>query len=96
MTHANPRTSARSTPITTARSAEQRALEDAIGVGATGFDWLDAVLHAIEVLSERGGGSIHIKYLAEVGQYVTSDIGGVLEGELEKLNANANAKEVLK
>jgi len=95
MTHANPRMSAQSTPTQNAHSAEQRALEDAIGLGATAIDWLDAVLHAIEVLNERGGGSLRIKYLAEIGQYVTSDVGGLLESEREKLTANANAKEVL-
>jgi len=93
-----PRTSAQSTPINTARSAEQRTLEDAvhvIGVGATGLDWLDSVLHAIEVLNEQGGGSIHIKYLAELGQYITSDFGGSLDSEREKFTTCANAKEVM-
>jgi len=97
MTATTPRTSAQPIPTTTAPSFEKRTLEDAahfIGVGATGLDWLDSVLHAIEVLNERGGGSIHIKYLAELGQYITSDFGGSLDSEREKFIAAANAGEV--
>jgi len=92
------RTSAQPTPTQTVPSADKRTLEDAahfVSVGATGLDWLDSVLHAIEVLNERGGGSIHIKYLAELGQYVTSDVGSLLDSEREKFLAAAKAGEVL-
>jgi len=95
---ATARAFAQSIPTTTAPSAEKRTLEDAahfIGVGQSSLNWLDSVLHAIEVLNERGGGSIHIKYLAELGQYITSDVGSLLDNERERFVAAAKAGEVL-
>jgi len=90
-----PRTPAPSTTIHTARSAERLALEDAINLGATGLGSLNALLHAIAVLNERGGDSIHIKHLAEMGKYMAEDFGSLLEGEREKFTADADAKEML-
>jgi len=96
MTHNNTaRTSAQSAPIHTARSAERLALEDAINLGTTGLDWLDALLHAIEMLHERGEISPHIKHLAEMGRYMAEDFGSLLNSEREKLTACAHAKESL-
>jgi len=99
MTVTPARTSAQNTHTPTTRSAEKLTLEDAahlIRVSATSLDWLNAVLHAIEVLNGRGGGAIHIKYLAELGQYVISNIGSVLDNEREKLATCGNAGEVRK
>jgi len=86
------------TPIETARTVLGQYPQEIIGtlnIGYTSLEWLDSVLHAIEVLNERGGGSIHIKYLAELGQYVTSDVGSLLDCEREKFLADAKAGEVL-
>jgi len=95
MTSTTPRRSAPSTPIHTTRSAERLALEDAINLGTTGLDWLDALLHAIEMLHERGEISPHIKHLAEMGRYMAEDFGSLLNSEREKLTACAKAGEVL-
>jgi len=96
---ATARASAQPIPTQTTPSADKRTLEDAahfIGVGQTSLDWLDSVLHAIEVLNERGGVStVHIKGLADLGQYIISDVGSLLDSEREKFVAAAKAGEVL-
>jgi len=94
MSQTTSRTSAQPIPTTTAPSADKRTLQDAahfIGVAQTSLDWMDSVLHAIEVLNERGGGTIHIKYLADLRQYIISDVGSLLDSEREKFVAAAKA-----
>jgi len=93
MTVTPARTSAQNTHTPTTRSAERLTPEDAINLGAIGLDWLGAVLHAIEVLNERGGSSSQVKSLAELGQYITSDFVDLLDNEREKLATYGNAGE---
>jgi len=93
MTVTPARTSAQNTHTPTTRSAERRALEDAVNLGAIGLDWLGAVLHAIEVLSKQKKAWPHIKTLAELGQYITVDFADLLDSEREKLATYSNAGE---
>jgi len=78
------------TPLRT--SAQSQSLIQAVdlaSISIEALDWLGAVCHAIERLHENGGGTIHIKYLASLGRYVASDIGGLLACERDQLTGEA-------
>ena len=85
---------ASATPIETAKAVFGESPKDVLFLIETAKDtlsWLGAVLHAIEVLHERGGGEIHIKHLADMGQYVADDIGNTIDCEHEKMAAAVEA-----
>jgi len=66
-----------------------------INVGTTALGSLDAVLHAIALLHERGGNALHIKHLAEMGRYMAADFSSLLNGGREKRSTRAKAGEML-
>jgi len=68
---------------------------DALEIGQDSLNWLYAVLQAIDLLHEKGGGSINIKYLTDLGRYITCDIGNRLDCEHAKVVAGIEAAEVL-
>lgn len=83
-------------PIEAAKTALGRHPKDAlvfVELGADTLDWLESVFHAIEVLHEKGGGEIHIKRLAGLGRYISSDIGNHIGAEHEKMAEAVEAAE---
>lgn len=83
-------------PIEAAKTVLGRHPKDAlifVELGADTLDWLEAVFHAIEVLHEKGGGEIHIKRLAGLGRYITSDIGNLIGAEHDKMAEAVEAAE---
>ncbi len=83
-------------PIEAAKPVLGRHPKDAlifVELGADTLDWLEAVFHAIEVLHEKGGGEIHIKRLAGLGRYITSDIGNLIGAEHDKMAEAVEAAE---
>ena len=84
------------TPIEAAKAVLGRHPKDAIlyaELGHETLDWLEAVFHAIEVLHEKGGGEIHIKRLASLGRYVSSDISNHIGAEHDKMAEAIEAAE---
>jgi len=72
---------------------------NAIDIGQDSLNWLDAVLHAIDLLHQKelhkkGSSSVHIKYLTELGRYVITDIGNYLDGEHAKITNSIKVGEV--
>lgn len=83
-------------PIEAAKTVLGRHPKDAlifVELGADTLDWLEAVFHAIEVLHEKGGGEIHIKRLAGLGRYVSSDMSNHIGAEHEKMAEAIEAAE---
>ena len=83
-------------PIEAAKTVLGRHPKDAIlyaEIGHETLDWLEAVFHAIEVLHEKGGGEIHIKRLAGLGRYVSSDMSNHIGAEHEKMAEAIEAAE---
>lgn len=83
-------------PIEAAKTVLGRHPKDAlifVELGADTLDWLEAVFHAIEVLHEKGGGEIHIKRLAGLGRYVSSDISNHIGAEHDKMAEAIEAAE---
>ena len=64
-----------------------------IDAATDGLSWCEAVFHAIEVLHEKGGGEIHIKRLASLGRYVSSDISNHIGAEHDKMAEAIEAAE---
>ena len=83
-------------PIEAAKAVLGRHPKDAIlytEIGSDTMGWLQAVFHAIEVLHEKGGGEIHIKRLAGLGRYVSSDISNHIGAEHDKMAEAIEAAE---